>query len=174
MKITKLTKDKLEETIRLLEKEFGKGTEEEDTVRESLEASLNPENYKDYLGRNKMFGNTYYVALTRDGEVIGVTGLHYSKEDDALWGGWMTVAKEKRRGLSITGYKLLRRILEEAETSKKKIIRLYIYDREEGGRTHKLYKKLGFKEYKRNNHGRNGKIFLEARVEELLRVRDKK
>ena len=64
-----------------------------------LAASLNIEQYRDYLDGIKVSWLEYYVATDDDGNIIGTSGLYTKNpaENSVVWLGWFCVSEEYRR-----------------------------------------------------------------------------
>ena len=149
MFIERLSYKTLDDAIDLLDRTFP--NQGSDSVRDSLQASLNPEKYKDYLAKNHMNGNNYWVLKNDSREVMGVTGLHYCDfdKDEAVWGGWTAIHPKLRRRLSLAGYILFKHVYSEAKKTNRPYFRFYMFEDGEGGIAQKIFQLAGFKEFKR-------------------------
>jgi len=87
----------------------------------------------------------YWVALSEDGQAIGVTGLYkYIKdEDDSLWLGWTCVAPIAR-GKGIGG-KLVDFAIAQAVSESKKFLRLYTSNDPNESAAQHLYERRGLR-----------------------------
>ncbi|MBA7660192.1 hypothetical protein ES703_68192 [subsurface metagenome] len=151
IEIELLTDKTLREAVNLLNRVFQ--NEEEEAPGDELPASLNPKKYKDFLLETQISELRYWVAIDNTGKVVGTTGLYcYSyDEHEAYWLGWFCVHPDlRKRGI---GNKLLRFSIVKARKSGKKFLRLYTSTNPNELNAHRLYKKHGFRLFKKESLG---------------------
>ena len=145
-KIEKLSKENLEDAIKLIEQIFTLYPQDKDHPRLWLPASLSPKTKKN----KELYATTgctelkHFVA-TKNNKVIGITGFFTFKKDEeeADWLAWYAVDKKYRRqGI---GTNLLEFVINNARKRKKKYLRLYTSMAEEEKEAQLLYEKFGLK-----------------------------
>ena len=137
IEIELLTDKTLREAVNLLNRVFQ--NEEEEAPGDELPASLNPKKYKDFLLETQISELRYWVAIDNTGKVVGTTGLYcYSyDEHEACWLGGFCVHRDLRK----------------ARKSGKKFLRLYTSTNPNELNAHRLYKKHGFRLFKKESLG---------------------
>jgi len=100
-------------------------------------------------------GQSYWVALDKQNNVIGITGLYldddFADKESTVWLGWFGVHPQYRRqGI---GSALLEFAINEAKQRQYEVMKIYttIYVSE----AHKLYGKYGFEKMNLLNHGKD-------------------
>ena len=146
MNIIPLTKDRLEETIIMVNGVFP----------DDLDAEWSPERsfrtYMKFKEDPKLFAtgwlrslNYWIVLLGNPDEVVAVTGLYRLQDDpnDRIWLGWYCVRADQR-GKSL-GRELLEWSIDVAKKDGFKKLRLYTTNSDDEARAQELYEKSGFK-----------------------------
>ena len=143
IKIESLTSGTLKETINLVDKVFLDQGEE--PAISCFLASLNPEEYKDFLFKIHVSELRYWVAINGLEKVLGTIGLYCYEfdKDKAFWLGWFCVdPNARKKGI---GSQLLQFSINEAKRLRKKFLRLYTSTDPNELDSHRLYEKHGFK-----------------------------
>lgn len=99
--------------------------------------------FADSLTQPNSQDKQYWLAVNRQGEVVGITGLYHDyKDKNIAWLGWFGVhPKHRRHGL---GSMLLEFAISEAEKRGFSVLKLYSsFDKNERA-AHFLYRKYGF------------------------------
>ena len=140
--IKSLTTETSEEAINLLDLVFvDQGNE---PARIAFLASLDPEQYKEFLLGVKITELRYWLTIDDSGKVVGTTGLYCYEIDkeETYWLGWFCVHPNARnQGI---GTRLLQFSIEEAKKHGKKFLRLYTSTDPNESDAHKLYEKHKF------------------------------
>mgnify|MGYP001575831505 CR=1 FL=1 len=145
MEIRPLSRENIEDAIKLANAVFPNDTLYEHSPAQVFEASLEPAAHKDYWKRNKLKLLENFVAYDEKQEIIGVTGLYRRKDDpeDVVWLGWYCVDFEKRgKGY---GKAILVWTIKAARERGFKVMKLWTTEDPNEAIAQKLYKKLGFK-----------------------------
>lgn len=145
MNIIPLTKEHLEETIKMVNEVFQNDIDAEYNPERSFKTSLKFIEQPKLLQKSQMDRIDYWIALDDNtNQVIGVTGLYRRKNDpdDIVWLGWYCIRADQRgNGL---GRKLLEWTIEKAKVDGYKIFKLYTSTDPNESRAQALYEKLGF------------------------------
>jgi GNAT superfamily N-acetyltransferase len=123
----------------------------------TLEASIFLDKFADWYKKAGIEQMSYWVSInTNDKSVSGLVGLYTETNSpiDEVWLGWYCVDSE-HRGQGVGG-KLLSFAIEQAKIMGKTKLRLYTTDSIEYEDAIKLYKKLGFKLYRKYKSRRDG------------------
>jgi GNAT superfamily N-acetyltransferase len=132
IKVTPLSTATLNDAIVLVKKIFVS----------KIDQNISPKSLKESLSEISSV-KTYWVAVERDGETVGITGLYKdSHNKDTIWLGWFGVHPGyRRRGIGST---LLEFTIKEAKRRGFSILKLYTSSGENEKAAHGLYKKFGF------------------------------
>ncbi len=109
----------------------------------TLNASLNPLDYKDVYEALSITSLRYWVAIM-DACVVGLVGLYEEQEDDidSIWLGWYCV-DERYRGHRL-GKRLLDFAIDEAVHHQKTTLKLYTTEHDVYAIARDMYLKRGF------------------------------
>ena len=127
-----MSKDTLDEAVSLIQKIFPYRPDQKNAQR----------SFSDSLMSTK-FDKTYWVAVNKEGIVVGVTGLYFDRNDKSVvWLGWFGVhPKHRRQGI---GSELLAFTIDEAKRRGYSLLKLYTSSDENEKAARQLYKKFGF------------------------------
>lgn len=145
MRIIPLSKDNLEETIRLAHKVFPLDAVGENPPEKGFRKSLLPEEDWGYWKENKLARLNYWVLLDDSSDkIIGVTGLYaFSDPKNEAWLAWFCLDSDARgRGL---GRQLLEWTMTKAKEEGYSVFRLYTSTDPNEAAAQKLYKSVGLK-----------------------------
>ena len=144
--IKELTKENLEETIRLIENIFTLNIDDKDHPRKWIPASLEPKTKKSKaLYKTTGCAEIKQFVAIKNKKVIGVTGYFTFKKDstEADWLAWFAVEKSQRQ--KGVGTKLLQFAIDSARKHNKKYLRLYTSESKEERGAQKLYDRFCIK-----------------------------
>lgn len=143
-RILPLTKERLEEAVKLADDIFPSEYEEEPAKTE-IPASLSPDNYRDFFLKTGILPSLrYWVAIDEDDKVVGIVGLYrYEADEEAEWLGWYLVAPSARK--QGVGTELLQFAAKEARKQGRKFLRLYSTTDPNSFDAHRLFKGFGFR-----------------------------
>ncbi len=117
----------------------------------------------DSLG-NQEYGQRYWIAVTENNKVIGITGLYKDWSDrSVVWLGWFGVHTEFR--LHGIGSKLLEYAISKAKQEGYVTLRLFTSSDPNERAAHKLYKKFGFTQIEINKS--SDKIYFEKKLKAI-------
>lgn len=144
IKIKPLNKQNLNEAIKLVDRIFPSEEQGEEAARISFRASLDPQEYNDFLGKCQISDLRYWLAIDNFGKVLGTIGLYCYETDkeEAYWLGWLCVAPEARN-MGI-GKRLLQFCIEKSKKREKRFLRLWTTTNPDELIAHKMYEKTGF------------------------------
>ena len=111
---------------------------------QSFKDSLDKDKFSIVQGRG-VVDLEYFVAVDKNGKVLGTTGIYSLKEDekDSCWMGWYCV-DEKSRGQGV-GKSLLDFCIDGARNKGKKYLKLYTSTHPNEATAQILYENNGFK-----------------------------
>ena len=141
--IIPLNKEYLKKAIKLVESVF---TDEEDSVRREIEASVYEKKFQQYITKVDRHTKSleYFIAVDAKGRLIGIIGMYTLIENykDTLWIGWYCVDKKhRRRGI---GRLLLDFVITKAQERNKRYICLYTSTDRNEAEAQDIYDKYGF------------------------------
>ncbi len=142
MKIVPLSEKYLDQAIALCNENFPGDVLGENPPELGFRESLFKEDYKWAWEKYRIVRVEYYVLISEEDIVIGVTGIYENTSDPRVsWLGWFCVEKQQReKGF---GKSLLEFTIEKAREYKYKELRLYT-DPDESPEALSLYKKYDF------------------------------
>jgi GNAT superfamily N-acetyltransferase len=148
IRIISLNKEKLNESINLLNEIFP-DQDDDENVAVCFNASLDLEKYDTILKKWKIPKLEYFIAIdTNNNTVVGSSGI-YEMDDDkkSAWVGWTAVKSDyRKKGI---GKKLVLYSINKAKERNYKKMKLHTVDIDYQKNAHKLYESLGFKLIKR-------------------------
>lgn len=149
--IEPLTRDKLQETIRLVHRIFPNEAKMPVNPGTALTVSLDPQNVEYIQFWEKDGSDWFEYFIARDiqaDKVIGTSGLYHLKTDPTaiVYVGWFCVDEAYRR--KGVGSALLAYTIERAKKLEKSTLRLYT-DESENEEAQSLYEKFGFRTFKK-------------------------
>lgn len=144
MKIIPLSKENLEETIKLAHDVFPSDVDGDNPPEKGFRISLSNEvNLKSWRGPEYVLSRlNYWVLLDVEDKVIGVTGLYAFKEKPTeVWLAWFCIdSKVRGQGL---GRKLLEWTMDKARQEGYQVFNLYTSTDPNEETAQKLYDSLG-------------------------------
>jgi GNAT superfamily N-acetyltransferase len=146
MNIIPLSKEYLEETIRIVNEIFPYDINAEWNPARSFNSYIELKGNQKPLKEGWLRKLDYWIVLAPEtNEVIGVTGLYHLEDDpdDLAWLGWYCV-REDHRGKGL-GRELLEWTIERAKAEGYKRFKLYTSNNPNEARAQALYEKFGFK-----------------------------
>jgi GNAT superfamily N-acetyltransferase len=150
IKIIPLSKETLNTAISLIQKIFPYRLDQKYAQRSFSDSLTNSNPHK-----------TYWVAINKEGRVVGTTGLYLDRNDKSVvWLGWFGVhPKHRKQGI---GSKLLLFTIDEAKRKGYSLLKLYTsFDKNEKA-AHQLYKKFGFVQTKSDK--KSDKIYFQKNL----------
>lgn len=145
MKIYLLSKENIEEAIRLTDQVFPDDVDSDYSPSKVFHTSVEPQSNKEWFAGRKLTMLENFVAYDESNKMIGVTGLYQRQEDqdDAVWLSWYCVdPKERGKGY---GKAILEWTIEEAKRRGFALMKLWTTEDPNEAIAQKLYEKLGFK-----------------------------
>ena len=144
--IKPLSKENIEEAIRLLHSIFIEDVRVGEEPASALWASLEQQKHKDFYNKHDIKELEYFVVMDeKTDSVIGTTGLYTRKHEplNMVWLGWYCVAP-KKRGERL-GSEILQWTIDEARKRGFKKMKLYTSDNPIEAVAQHVYEKFGFK-----------------------------
>jgi GNAT superfamily N-acetyltransferase len=167
MKIEPLSKETLNEAIKLVVDIFNSKPHDFDYPGKWMSASIAKEKDKKLYASANCTYVKYYAGIDEfSGKVIGTTGIYTQKDDekDSDWIAWFCVDPNFRgKGY---GSKLLDFTIDLAKKRGKKFIRLYTSYNTDIKKAMELYSKRGFKitNIKKHPNTKEEMIYMESRL----------
>lgn len=118
--------------------------------------------------------NPRFWTLSSNKRVVGITGLYFNPEDEseAAWGNWTIYDTSKKGKLSRNRYRLLRKVVYEANCTGRKYLRLRTSDIPEETEANHLYDQMGFNTFmtKKSQDGKYSILYRQVELQHLAKV----
>ncbi len=171
IRILPLSKETLPSALKLIRSSFR--IEPDDNPKWEMEEFLEPGKHTAELRALGTCDPSFWTLCVNK-RVVGITGLYFNPEDDleAVWGNWTIYDTSKKGKLSRNRYRLLRKVVYEANCTGRKYLRLRTSDIHEESEANYLYDQLGFTIFmtKKSQDGRYSILYRQVDLQHLAKV----